>query len=227
MVKKSEKVSSNYYTKIALIALIGIVVFTTALAGSLTGFSLFTNKDNQLSGAQTANSPTWLHLANEGGSYTIPGGAIARVRFGAGTRWRELDRSGTVQCTNTFFGGDPAVGVYKTCQFYYLQPSVPTTSSCKVIPVFPTDYGSTPSTRCGQGYSCQAVFNNRLILGYNSLSACSAALPFPNPSVGNYVSVDESFSISNDCSIALSSKKNCSPSAKMHYTEPTGILCCK
>ncbi|MFA4887659.1 MAG: dickkopf-related protein [Candidatus Nanoarchaeia archaeon] len=52
MVKKSEKVSSNYYTKVALIALIGIVVFTTALAGSLTGFSIFTNNDNQLTGQQ-------------------------------------------------------------------------------------------------------------------------------------------------------------------------------
>src|SRR3989344_4975724 len=53
MVKKEMKTSSSYYTKIALIALIGIVVFTTALAGSITGFSIFTNNDNQLTGQQT------------------------------------------------------------------------------------------------------------------------------------------------------------------------------
>ncbi|MFA4886731.1 MAG: hypothetical protein WC595_00820 [Candidatus Nanoarchaeia archaeon] len=35
-----------------LILLIGLVVFTTALAGSITGFSIFSNRDNQVTGQQ-------------------------------------------------------------------------------------------------------------------------------------------------------------------------------
>lgn len=43
-------------------------------------------------------------------------GSTAQVRYGADTRWVQRTLTGTVSCTNTFFGSDPAVGASKSCQ---------------------------------------------------------------------------------------------------------------
>ena len=37
------------------------------------------------------------------------------VSYGAGASWVEKDVSGSIACSNSAFGGDPNVGVFKTC----------------------------------------------------------------------------------------------------------------
>jgi subtilisin family serine protease len=57
---------------------------------------------------------TWTKVAAEGQSYTLTG--QQKVRYGAGSNWVESTLSGTIQCTNAFFGRDPIVGVVKSCE---------------------------------------------------------------------------------------------------------------
>jgi len=56
---------------------------------------------------------TLSKIADEGGSFTVTG--TGTVRFGAGTMFVERSVTGTGQCTNEFFGSDPAVGTAKSC----------------------------------------------------------------------------------------------------------------
>ena len=53
-------------------------------------------------------------IAVEGGSFTVTG--TQTVRFGAGSSWISMSVTGSGQCTNTFFGKDPAYGTVKSCQ---------------------------------------------------------------------------------------------------------------
>lgn len=59
--------------------------------------------------------PIWLHCANENGACNT--GGRREVRYGAGTIWKFRVGDGNVPCTNGAWGGDPVVGVAKTCQF--------------------------------------------------------------------------------------------------------------
>jgi hypothetical protein len=52
-------------------------------------------------------------MANEGQSFTLS--SSSTVRYGVDTRWIQKTLSGTVPCTNSFFGSDPAYGVVKEC----------------------------------------------------------------------------------------------------------------
>jgi subtilisin family serine protease len=56
----------------------------------------------------------WKKVAVEGESYTLAG--TQKVRYGAGNSWIEKVLSGTIQCTNTFFGADPIRGTVKSCE---------------------------------------------------------------------------------------------------------------
>ncbi|WP_418128034.1 hypothetical protein [Variovorax sp. KK3] len=58
--------------------------------------------------------PTGALLANEGGSFTVSSPTV--VRYGADTRWVQKTVTGTVTCTNAFFGSDPAPFVVKSCR---------------------------------------------------------------------------------------------------------------
>ena len=53
-------------------------------------------------------------VAREGENFSVNG--TRTVRFGAGTNWVEKLVSGGGQCTNSFFGSDPAFGVFKSCE---------------------------------------------------------------------------------------------------------------
>ena len=53
-------------------------------------------------------------LAAEGGTFSVTGTQI--VKYGANSRWIRKSVSGTGQCTNEFFGSDPAPGTVKSCQ---------------------------------------------------------------------------------------------------------------
>lgn len=62
----------------------------------------------------TSGTPTYTNLVAEGASFSVTG--TQTVRFGADTRWIQKSVTGSGQCTNTFFGSDPAYGTYKSCQ---------------------------------------------------------------------------------------------------------------
>ena len=64
---------------------------------------------------------TLAKLADEGGSFTLT--ATATVRYGAGTTFVERSVTGTGQCTNDFFGSDPAVGTGKSCYLFTPTPA--------------------------------------------------------------------------------------------------------
>jgi hypothetical protein len=56
---------------------------------------------------------TWTKVANEGQTFSLS--TTKTVRYGAQTSWIQKTLSGTVQCTNSFFGADPIYGVTKEC----------------------------------------------------------------------------------------------------------------
>ena len=61
-----------------------------------------------------AGVPTWTRIANEGASFTVSG--TQTVRYGAGSSWIQRSVTNSGQCTNAFFGSDPAWGIAKTCE---------------------------------------------------------------------------------------------------------------
>lgn len=84
----------------------------------------------------TAQSVTWQKIADEWRSFTVSG--TQRVRYGSGSTWIERMVTGTGQCTNTFFGRDPLVGVTKQCQVASgttpPQVTAPTIASFSALP---------------------------------------------------------------------------------------------
>lgn len=67
---------------------------------------------------------TWVKIASEGGAFTV--GTSQRVRFGKDAKWIERTISGAGQCTNAFFGSDPASGVTKQCDRLDAATATPT-----------------------------------------------------------------------------------------------------
>lgn len=65
---------------------------------------------------QACESPTtgWTRCAGEWGFCSFSG--TRKVRYGAGTVWKELIFTGSTQCNNDVFG-DPAPNVVKSCEF--------------------------------------------------------------------------------------------------------------
>jgi hypothetical protein len=60
--------------------------------------------------ASTTTS-NWAKIASEGASFSISG--TQTVRYGYGSSWVQKTMSGAGQCTNSFFGSDPAPGQLK------------------------------------------------------------------------------------------------------------------
>lgn len=73
--------------------------------------------------AATAQSGSWSPIASEGAGFSVTG--TQTVRYGAGDRWLQRVMSGSGQCTNAFFGADPAFGVVKTCQTFVVSTPPP------------------------------------------------------------------------------------------------------
>ncbi len=61
---------------------------------------------------------TSTKLADEGGSFTLSSSGIVRYGDEATKAFVEKTLTGTVQCTNEFFGNDPLVGVGKACYLF-------------------------------------------------------------------------------------------------------------
>lgn len=70
---------------------------------------------------------TWTFLAREGRSFTLADAGT--VRYGAGARWVSKTVGGSGQCSNEFFGTDPAPGVGKTCELLDGASQRPVTAS--------------------------------------------------------------------------------------------------
>ena len=74
----------------------------------------------------TPTSTQWVTAVRENQSFSLP--ALTQVRYGAGTSWVQRSLNGTVNCTNSFFGSDPASGIVKSCQTPATLVAVSTTS---------------------------------------------------------------------------------------------------
>ena len=59
-------------------------------------------------------SSGFTKIADENGDFVVTG--TQTVRYGAGTMFVTKVVTGAGQCTNTFFGSDPAVGTAKACE---------------------------------------------------------------------------------------------------------------
>jgi len=84
------RANSNFRKPLAAVILTALLLPTTVLAAS------------------------WSRIAAEWGSFTLSG--VQTVRYGSGSTWITRTMSGSGQCTNAFFGGDPLVGVVKQCE---------------------------------------------------------------------------------------------------------------
>jgi hypothetical protein len=73
-----------------------------------------TTSSDALETAKAVATGGWSGIATEGKSFTVQGAQL--VRFGAASTWIEKTVSGTVPCTNAFFGKDPAYGTLKRCE---------------------------------------------------------------------------------------------------------------
>lgn len=52
-------------------------------------------------------------IAHQDGTFTVS--AATLVKYGADTRWLSKTVTGTVNCTNAYFGSDPAPFTVKSC----------------------------------------------------------------------------------------------------------------
>jgi hypothetical protein len=83
-------------------------------------------------------------IAVEGASFTVAASTV--VSFGAGTRWVQKTVSGTGQCTNAFFGSDPAPYTPKGCYVVPGGTTTPVTSPVVTPPVVVTPPATTTPT---------------------------------------------------------------------------------
>ena len=61
-----------------------------------------------------AQAPVWTRIAIEGAPFTVPAGSI--VRYGVRGSMVEREVSGDGECSNAFFGSDPARERVKVCE---------------------------------------------------------------------------------------------------------------
>ena len=57
---------------------------------------------------------TWTAIADEHQAFSVQG--TQTVRYGIGSNWVTRTVSGGAECSNEWFGSDPAVGIVKVCQ---------------------------------------------------------------------------------------------------------------
>ncbi|MEO8807041.1 MAG: Ig-like domain-containing protein, partial [Burkholderiaceae bacterium] len=68
----------------------------------------------------------WTRIAVEGQAFTTS--ATRAVRYGVDTRWVQKAVTGSGQCSNSFFGRDPAFGVVKACEVQAIANRAPVAS---------------------------------------------------------------------------------------------------
>jgi hypothetical protein len=85
----------------------------TSYTWSCSGGSGVSCSSNKVVAVSAATS-SWVFVIRENSSFTLVG--TQTVRYGSGSSWIQKTLSGTVQCTNTFFGSDPLFGIGKQCE---------------------------------------------------------------------------------------------------------------
>lgn len=110
-----------------MISILAATLFVSACGG---GDDEFVAGEASLHRTEFRTDVGWSKIADEWKSFSTSGSQI--VRFGAGSAWKQKIVSGAGQCTNTFFGGDPVVNVFKSCE---VQVAI---SSPAVAPPAPT-----------------------------------------------------------------------------------------
>lgn len=69
-----------------------------------------------------AEEDLWIYCGPEGGVCSVP--YAATVRYGANGDYYQREVSGSIVCNNTLFG-DPAIGIYKSCEYQMISGGVP------------------------------------------------------------------------------------------------------
>ena len=80
----------------------------------------------------SAAGGTLTRIADEGGTFTVS--ATGTVRYGAGTTFVEKSVTDSGQCTNEFFGSDPAFGTVKACFLFTPAPAAGTPAASAPAP---------------------------------------------------------------------------------------------
>ena len=75
-------------------------------------------------------------IADENGDFTVTG--TQTVRYGAGMSFVSKSVTGPGQCTNAFFGSDPAVGIAKVCEVMTAAPAAAASGASARLPCRPT-----------------------------------------------------------------------------------------
>jgi chitodextrinase len=114
------------------------------------GAHTFTAQATDNLGAQTTSAPVAVSVgsgsnvifcAAEGGTCVLPAGTLADVSYGANNLFAvKRNLSGSVPCTNQFFGADPAPGKLKSC--YYTPVNQGSNAAPTVALTSPTASGS-------------------------------------------------------------------------------------
>ena len=86
-----------------------------------------------------AMAQTWTRIATENQTFTVP--TAQTVRYGAGTQWVERLVSGTGQCSNAFFGSDPAKMTVKACETLSAAPTPPVVQTPAALSMPPDGWG--------------------------------------------------------------------------------------
>jgi len=124
-----------------------------------------------------ATTEAWTMVAWENQTFSVSGTQTAR--YGAGTAWITKTVSGTVACSNAFFGSDPAVGVGKVCEVSSVAPAAPAPTTWQTIAWEnqPFTVSGTQTVRYGAGtaWITKAVTGNAM---------CSNAFFGSDPAVG-------------------------------------------
>ncbi|MBW8844399.1 MAG: hypothetical protein JF607_05435 [Burkholderiales bacterium] len=96
--------------------------------------------DNQGKQTTSAAVTVWIGLTtfcvSEGSNCVLPAGATADVYYGNATFSVKRNLTGTIPCTSSFFGGDPAPGKLKAC--YYAITTQSSNASPTVVLTSPT-----------------------------------------------------------------------------------------
>ena len=173
------------------------------------------------SGASAAAAKQWVTVASEGGSFSTSGSQ--NVRYGAGNKWVQQKRSGTVACSNASFGRDPAVGTAKQCQVYR-SPASATKPGAAPVPVIPVATAPAPAAaaptdavnRNAARLAMQASFGNTEALtaeikakGPAGWIASQMLLASSRYTSGGNASVHQNTSATSYCDLPARAGPNC------------------
>jgi hypothetical protein len=104
-------------------------------------------------------SSDWTRCASEGGTCSFTG--TRQVRYGANGVYKTVTATGSVGCNNNAFGGDPVVGVAKTCDY---------SNSTTTVTTLPPPPPASGWTRCAsEGGTCSFTGTRQVRYGANGV----------------------------------------------------------